>query len=265
MTKAQLENGYTKIANELLEKIYITQLTTYEFRVLLAIARFSYGWRQKTTGDRASGVILSAATKLRLDKVYLAIRDLKLRRIITAETSGTINEYKINTDIEEWKDKPESSLSNRPESGRPESSLSNRPESGLNNRPDSGQIIDPNRVYATSATLASEAGRQTPKEIKEIKERKERENLPPDYYQKTLKALGLPETAILAPEDHQTLIALFKENCNFDDIKAARIRRKKNKLSWIQDTVCEERDKRLAGFNDLMALQAEADRLYGGN
>lgn len=41
MAKAQLENGYTKIANELLEKACSTQLNTNEFRVFFAIVRLS--------------------------------------------------------------------------------------------------------------------------------------------------------------------------------------------------------------------------------
>ena len=94
-----------------------------------------------------------------------------------------------------------------------------------------------NHYYATSATSAPEAADQMPKEIKEIKERKEREILPSGYYQKTLKALGLPSTGIISPKDHTVLIALLKDNCNFDDIEQARIKRKKNRLEWIQDTV----------------------------
>ncbi len=81
---------------------------------------------------------------------------------------------------------------------------------------------------------------------KEIKERKESEILPSDYYQKTLKALGLPSTGIISPKDHSVLVALLKDNCNFDDIEQARIKRKKNRLEWIQDSVCEMRDARLA-------------------
>jgi hypothetical protein len=71
-------------------------------------------------------------------------------------------------------------------------------------------------------------------------------SLPSGYYQKTLKALGLPSTGIISPKDHTVLIALLKDNCNFYDIEQARIKRKKNRLEWIQDTVCEMRDARLA-------------------
>ncbi len=71
-------------------------------------------------------------------------------------------------------------------------------------------------------------------------------SLPAGYYQKTLNALGLPSTGIISPRDHTVLVELFKKNCNFDDIEQARIKRKKNRLEWIQDTVCEMRDARLA-------------------
>ncbi len=242
MAKAQLENGYTKIANELLEKACSTQLNTNEFRVFFAIVRLSYGWNQKTTANRASGNVLAEMTRLRIDKVYAAIKSLKCRRIIEAQATKAANEYKINTDIEKWSNRPKSGI---PKSGIPKSGCFIDPSQGKNN-PKSGCFIDPSQVYATSATSAPEAADQTPKEIKEIKERKESEILPSDYYQKTLKALGLPSTGIISPKDHTVLIALLKDNCNVDDIEQARIKRKKNKLEWIQDTVCEMRDARLA-------------------
>jgi hypothetical protein len=65
-------------------------------------------------------------------------------------------------------------------------------------------------------------------------------------YQKALRALGLPETATLSPKDHSALEELLKIGCTFDDIEQARIKSKKNRLEWIQDRVCQERDARLA-------------------
>jgi len=47
MASPQLENGYTPIANELLEALYRTELTGREWRLIMCIARASYGWSQK--------------------------------------------------------------------------------------------------------------------------------------------------------------------------------------------------------------------------
>ena len=47
MANPQWENGYTKIANELLEAIYKIPLSDYEHRVFWFIVRKTYGYRKK--------------------------------------------------------------------------------------------------------------------------------------------------------------------------------------------------------------------------
>ena len=47
MASPQLENGFTRIANELLEALYRTDLTGGEWALIACIARASYGWSQK--------------------------------------------------------------------------------------------------------------------------------------------------------------------------------------------------------------------------
>jgi len=252
MDKADTDNGYTKIANQLLVKICCSNLTQNEMKVLLAIARLSYGWNQKDTASRAGSKELREITGLFTNQIYLVIKNLKARKII-AVTKKKQNTYKINTYLSEWQIVTNHYQSRIVTSN--ESLLVTNHDYDIVTNHDYDIVtnhdydIVTNHYYATSATSAPEAADQTPKEIKEIKEikeRKESEILPSDYYQKTLKALGLPSTGIISPKDHTVLIALLKDNCNFDDIEQARIKRKKNRLEWIQDTVCEMRDARLA-------------------
>jgi phage replication O-like protein O len=47
MASPQLKNGYTPIANQLLEALYRTDLTGGEWALIMCIARASYGWSQK--------------------------------------------------------------------------------------------------------------------------------------------------------------------------------------------------------------------------
>jgi len=247
MDKADTDNGYTKIANQLLVKICCSNLSQNEMKVLLAIIRLSYGWNQKDTASRAGSKELREITGLFTNQIYLVIKNLKARKII-AVTKKKQNTYKINTYLSEWQ-----IVTNHYQSRIVTSNnsllVTNHDHDIVTNH---DHDIVTNHYYATSATSAPEAADQTPKEIKEIKERKEREKdeknqiLPSDYYQKTLNALGLPSTGIISPRDHTVLVELFKKNCNFDDIEQARIKRKKNRLEWIQDSVCEMRDARLA-------------------
>lgn len=249
MDKADTDNGYTKIANQLLVKICCSNLTQNEIKVLLAIARLSYGWNQKDTASRAGSKELREMTGLFTNQIYLVIRSLKAKKVIVV-TKKKQNTYKINTYLSEWQVVTNNDQSQIVTSN--DSLLVTNRYYDIVTKHDHGIVtnryhdIVTNRYYTTSANSAPEAARQTTKEIKEIKERKESEILPSDYYQKTLKALGLPSTGIISPKDHSVLVALLKDNCNFDDIEQARIKRKKNRLEWIQDSVCEMRDARLA-------------------
>lgn len=56
MASPQVEDGYTKIANELLEAIMRYPFTANELRVILFILRKSYGWREKVINLRISEI-----------------------------------------------------------------------------------------------------------------------------------------------------------------------------------------------------------------
>lgn len=47
MSNPQIENGYTKIANELLEALIQAELSGAEYRIVCFIIRQTYGYNQK--------------------------------------------------------------------------------------------------------------------------------------------------------------------------------------------------------------------------
>ena len=47
MASPQKENGYTTIANELLEAIYGRKFSASQIKILLIILRFTYGFNRK--------------------------------------------------------------------------------------------------------------------------------------------------------------------------------------------------------------------------
>jgi len=249
MAKAQLENGFTQIATELLEKICIFKMTQNELKVLLAIVRLSYGWRQKDTANRAGIRSLEKITGLQSNQIYIAVKSLQAGNVIITERNGR-NKYSINTDCDGWRvvtnhDQSQSVTSHKSRlvTNRNTEVVTNH-DYGVVTNHDYGVVT--NHDYGVGLNQSSDAAVQTPKYIKDIKYRKDSETLPSDYYQKTLNALGLPATGVLSPKDIQALTELFKVGCNFEDIEQARIKRKKNRLEWIQDTVCEMRDARTA-------------------
>lgn len=97
MAGPQIEDGYTKIANELLEAIINVNLSNYEFRVFMAIIRKTYGFNKKT--DRISLSQLSDITGIKIPHICRALNKLLERNMIlkNGKTKG------INKDYHEWK------------------------------------------------------------------------------------------------------------------------------------------------------------------
>lgn len=105
----QIENGYTIIANELLEALYHFDLSGMEWRVLAVIIRKSYGFRSKYaylsfskissfTGINRRSVVRTV-TKLVQKKVLTSDRD-----VTTPSVNGVTrsNNYKLNKMYNEW-------------------------------------------------------------------------------------------------------------------------------------------------------------------
>ena len=76
----QLENGYTPIANELLEELVKINLCAYETRVLLSIIRRTYGWHQKTVRLPLSQIVVG--TGISKSHVWRALSSLVARNIV---------------------------------------------------------------------------------------------------------------------------------------------------------------------------------------
>ncbi|WGM02941.1 replication protein [Arsenophonus nasoniae] len=94
---AEIENGYTKIPNELYEELIISDLTRNQAKVAHAICRKTYGFHKEF--DRISDSQLSELTKLPRQKVNKAKNELIAMNILIK--SG--NKIGLNKIISEWK------------------------------------------------------------------------------------------------------------------------------------------------------------------
>lgn len=101
MGDVQLEHGYTRIANALLEGICKAPLQGRQLRVLLAVARLTYGWNRKSakiTGQRVAdlaGVTPHEARRL--------IRQLvSMRVLISAGGTGSARTLAIRKSSKAW-------------------------------------------------------------------------------------------------------------------------------------------------------------------
>ena len=108
----QLEDGYTSIANELLEAIYNTHFSEYESRTFWFIVRMTYGWKHKMDTIALSqfekgvidkdGKLLVRGLNINHSKICQTINCLVSRNIIIRKKDGYITSYGLQKDYDEW-------------------------------------------------------------------------------------------------------------------------------------------------------------------
>jgi len=105
-TTPQLEDGYTTIANEIIDNLQSLYLSPNEWKILWTVVRKTYGWKKKE--DRISISQFQTATRLSRPNAHRAIRSLVAKSILVAKqsTAGTI--YSFNKRYSDWKSEPSS-------------------------------------------------------------------------------------------------------------------------------------------------------------
>ncbi|MFH1562318.1 MAG: replication protein, partial [Nitrospirota bacterium] len=102
----QCENGYTKIANELLEAISLKRIPGQELRIVFCIIRKTYGFGKKS--DRISYGQIAKATGIPRVRVIMHIQALISKKILGSLNNGTRQPSTIwiNKDYSQWIDSP---------------------------------------------------------------------------------------------------------------------------------------------------------------
>lgn len=104
MASPQKENGYTSIANELLEQIYRRKFSASQLKILLLVIRFTYGYSRKSAS--LSNTFIASGTGIHeitvSKEVGTLLRDnvLKLHKKPNFHNSRVIG---INKDYEGWR------------------------------------------------------------------------------------------------------------------------------------------------------------------
>ncbi|HUU39672.1 MAG TPA: replication protein, partial [Desulfatiglandales bacterium] len=97
MTNPQLEDGYTRIANELLEAMARINLSGYQSRVLMAIWRQTYGWHKKE--DYISVSQIARMTGIDKRNVSRTLKELIEKNMI--RKNGRMTAF--NKNYNEWR------------------------------------------------------------------------------------------------------------------------------------------------------------------
>jgi phage replication O-like protein O len=101
MANVQKENGYTTIANELIEALMHTNLSPYQSRIFWAIVRKTYGFHKKE--DRISHGQFVEATGIEKRNIARTLKELEQRNLVTVKkTSPKKIYYGIQKDYEQW-------------------------------------------------------------------------------------------------------------------------------------------------------------------
>ena len=105
MADVQKENGYTAIANELLEAVYSANFTAMEFRIILAIIRHTYGF-QKTECEMSLGAISNSIKYKAKPNISTAVTHLLQMNVVQiVGMKGQTRVLKINKDYDTWNTK----------------------------------------------------------------------------------------------------------------------------------------------------------------
>jgi phage replication O-like protein O len=102
MASPQVEDGFTKIANEIMDAFCKTRIPGEERQVLDAIFRKTYGWNK--CEDHISMGQIATMTRMKRPNVARAIKSLlskKIALVIKNDNTG-INLLKFNKNYEEW-------------------------------------------------------------------------------------------------------------------------------------------------------------------
>ncbi|MET4863869.1 replication protein [Morganella psychrotolerans] len=103
---ADLDDGYTKLANELLESLSCCNLTARQFRVMLALIRKTYGFGKKN--DRIADSQLADISGLSRQNVNKAKKELISMNYIVKDG----NRIGVNKEVSAWKSQLRDSVSN---------------------------------------------------------------------------------------------------------------------------------------------------------
>lgn len=99
MADVQLENGYTRIANSILEALAKMSLNGTQWRILLVIFRYTYGYGRKE--HELSLSFISAATGCDKRQIQRELKDLESKGVIIQKV-GTKRIVAFNKDYDEW-------------------------------------------------------------------------------------------------------------------------------------------------------------------
>lgn len=104
MAAPQKENGYTPIANEILEAVYAAKLSATQYKILMILWRYTYGYNRKNAPISQS--FIAKATDTHISSVRREMAKLVKWGIVREISPAGFNRAKVlefNKNYDEWK------------------------------------------------------------------------------------------------------------------------------------------------------------------
>lgn len=115
MANPKTDDGYTQIANEILEVLASTRISGTGWMIMMHIIRQTYGYKKKE--DWISLGQFSEATGLKRPHLCRALRALKQQNMITKNGTKQRPSYGIQKDTDEWQPLPKGVRAHYPVNG----------------------------------------------------------------------------------------------------------------------------------------------------
>jgi phage replication O-like protein O len=104
MASPQVDNGFTTLANELLEATYKVKLNGTQFRIVMCVWRYTYGFKRKDHEIAVSFLVDAiGANKRQVQKELKSLFDLNILIETQAATFNKSRKIGFNKDYESWK------------------------------------------------------------------------------------------------------------------------------------------------------------------
>jgi phage replication O-like protein O len=129
MANVQLENGFVRIASELLEKVIKTPFIATQLKIILLCWRYTYGYNRKQA-DLSESFISKATgiSKRYISKELKTLIDCKVLRVVKESTFTTSRIFEFNKNFDEWEYRTTVPLVNDNSTGELQSSTTVEPQ-----------------------------------------------------------------------------------------------------------------------------------------
>jgi phage replication O-like protein O len=170
LADVQIEHGFTKVANEILQHMALTKLSPIQYRIIFVIWRYTYGFNRKE--HIFSSSFISTATNYDERQVRRELQRLEARRIIYQKVSkGKPRIISFNKNYDEWED-----------------------EVSTRGKTTPGKVT----LSTPGKTTLGTPGKTTPQEIKNLNKKERNDDMNPNPFNKFEKAFKQFPTGMLS-------------------------------------------------------------------